>query len=41
LRDFFLAETRERYKETNIRKNKIFQAIGKTQFGGVNDGFID
>ena len=30
-----------KYKERAIKKNKIFQTTGKTQFGGVIEGFID
>lgn len=37
----FLEFTQEKYKENEINRNKKFQAIGKTQPGGVIEGFIE
>jgi hypothetical protein len=36
----FFVEVQEKYIESAIRKNKIFQTIGNTKFGGVIFGFI-
>ena len=37
----FLAFIQEKYNDKAIRKNKIFQTIGNTQFGGVIAGLTE
>ena len=37
----FFEFTQAKYREKVINKNKVFQTIGKTQFGGVIEGLIE
>lgn len=38
---FFLAFNQTKVREMAIRRNKMFQTIGKTKFGGVIEGLME